>query len=392
MSVLALLLCLLPSSAQELNLVAGCVDDYSEAVDYFPQKLEIRDAERFSVEYFQNYKLVSVSDAFDGAAEFNYVLWQCGTPKPEASDFAAGAQFIAVPAGGLITLSTTQLPVVVELGLLDQLIGVDSGYYISTDEIRQKVEAGDAAELGFGAQINIEKVLELEPDLVLSYGFDPASDAHPVLLEAGVFTALDASWRELSPLGRAEWLKFLALFYNLEAEAQAHYDDIAEQYETLRQLAADIAEEDKPAVLLNSFLGYANAWHIPGGESYVGRLIGDAGGRLVLSEAGSSASQPLSFEAVYAEALDADIWLLETFGVSTGADLLALDSRFADFAAYQNGSAWNNNRDENPNGGNNYYEAGVTQPHVVLADLLSIFHPSLVPGHELAFYKRLTAE
>ena len=110
---------------------------------------------------------------------------------------------------------------------------------------------------------------------------------------------------------------------------------------------------------------------------------------MLLAEAGSSASQPLSFEAVYAESLDADIWLLETFGVSTNADLLALDSRFADFAAFQHGSAWNNNRDENPNGGNNYYEAGVTQPHVVLADLLAIFHPKLLPQRELAFYRRL---
>ena len=151
--------------------------------------------------------------------------------------------------------------------------------------MRQRIDAGAVAELGFGAQINIEKALELEPDLVMSYGFDPTSDAHPVLLEAGVFTALDASWREQSPLGRAEWLKFLALFYNREAEAQALYDEIVEQYETLRRLAADIAEADKPSILLNSFLGYANAWHIPGAESYVGQLIHD--GRRKLAPGGS---------------------------------------------------------------------------------------------------------
>ncbi len=378
-----------PLQAQPGNLLEGCVSDYQPGVDYFPQKLEIVDAERFTVEYFNHYKVISVSDAFDGAPVYDYALLQCGTPQPPASDFAPSTQFIEVPAGRLITLSTTQLPVLAQLDLLDRLIGVDSGFYISTAEVREMIAAGELAELGFGAEINIEKALELAPDLVLSYGFDPASDAHPVLLDAGVFTALDASWREQSPLGRAEWLKFTALFFNREAAANQLYDEIAGQYAATRALAENLAEAAKPSVLLNAFLGYADAWFIPGERSYVGRLISDAGGKLLLAEAGSTGSQPLSFEAVYEGGLHADIWLLETFGVDAKADLLALDSRFEDFAPYQNGSAWNNNRDENANGGNNYYEWGVTNPQIVLADLLAIFHPSLLPEHDFRFYRLL---
>ncbi len=228
--------------------------------------------------------------------------------------------------------------------------------------------------------------------MVVSYGYNPATDAHPVLLEAGVFTALDASWRELSPLGRAEWLKFIALFYNLEAEANALYDDIATGYAAARELAAGVAEAARPSVLINSFLGYADAWFIPGGSTYVGRLIRDAGGDLLLSSADSAESQALSFEVVYAGGLDADVWLLETFGVSSGADLLALDERFGDFAAYQAGALWNNNRDENANGGNNFYEWGVTNPQLVLADLVAILHPELLPAHEFAFYQQLETD
>lgn len=391
-SIIIALLVLMPASARDSNLTEGCVTDYAADVDYFPDKIDVIEAANFSIDYFDNYKVLRVSDAFDGAPSFDYVLVQCGTPPPPASDFAEGAQFIDVPAGDVITLSTTQLPALSQLGLLHHLVGVDSAFYISTPEVVAGVADGRIAEIGFGAGINIELALNLEPDLVLSYGFNPATDAHPVLLEAGVFTALDASWRELSPLGRAEWLKFTALFYNLEAEASALYDEIVEAYEAAQELAAAVPAVDRPDVLINSFLGYADAWYIPGAGTYVGQLIRDAGGKLLLAEAGSAASQAMSFEVVYEGGLDADVWLIETFGVGSQADLLALDERFGDFAAFERGDVWNNNRDENANGGNNYYEWGVTNPQLVLQDLVAIFHPELLPGHEFAFYQRLSGE
>lgn len=379
-------------ASQEGNRTDGCVREFAADVDYFPHKAEIVDAVKFSVEYFNHYKVLSVADAFDGAPGFNYVLVQCGTPKPRTADFPPETKFIEVPAGDLITLSTTQLPALTQLGLLDHLVGIDSGFYISTTEVTDRIADGAVAEVGFGAEINIERVLELAPDLVMTYGFNPATDAHPVLLEAGIFAALDASWRESSPLGRAEWLKFTALFYNQEARANEIYAEIADQYESVKALAASGTTDERPDILINSFLGYADAWFIPGAGTYVGQLIRDAGGDLLLAEEGSTASHGLSFEVVYAGGLNADIWLVETFGVSTAGDLIALDSRFGDFAAFQSGEVWNNNRDENANGGNNYYEWGVTNPHLVLADLAAIFHPDSLPEHDFVFYQRLAGE
>ena len=389
-ALMILLWCLLPATAQDANLTDGCVTDYAADVDYFPQKADIQDAENFSVEYFGHYKVVRVTDAFDGAPAFEYVLAQCGAPMPPAEDFAAGTQFIEVPAGDVIALSTTQLPALAELGLLDNLVGVDSAFYINTDEALAMVAAGEVAEVGFGTAINIERVLSLEPQMALSYGYDPATDAHPILLDAGVFTALDASWREFSPLGRAEWLKFIALFYNAEAKAAALYDDKVSRYEAAKQLAGNVALDERPAVLLNSFLAYADAWFIPGEDTYVGQLMRDAGGKLLLSQADSTASEGLSFEVVYEGGLNADVWLVDTFAVASPADLLALDLRFGDFAAFQSGDVWNNNRAENANGGNDYYESGATNPHQILQDLVAIFHPHLLPDHEFVFYQQLS--
>ena len=390
--VLLLIFSVLPAMAQDSNLIDACVTDYDAEVDYFPDEVEIVDAENFSVEYFNNYKVVTVSDAYDGASEFNYVLVQCGTPAPSAEDFPADTQFVDIPVGDVITLSTTQLPTLTQLGLIDHLVGVDSFDYINTEEALTRIEAGEVEAVGFSSEINVELVLSLEPDMVLTYGFDPATDAHPVLLDAGIFTALDASWRELSPLGRAEWIKFTALFYNVESEANTVYTDIKTQYQDAQQLALSVAEEDHPTVLINSFLGYADAWFIPGDDTYVGQLVRDAGGDLLLTEEGSVESNGLSLETVYEGALDADVWLTDTFAVNSQADMLALDERFGDFEAFQSGNIWNNNRDENVNFGNNYYELGVTNPHLILLDLVAIFHPELLPDHDFTFYHQLTAE
>ena len=388
--LILLLIITAPTVAQDDNLTAGCIIDFDAAVDYFPQKAEVVDAENMTISYHGHYKLVRVGDAYDGAPPFEYVLVQCGAPAPPPEDFAENAQFIEVPAGKLIALSTTQLSALSLLGIVDQLVAVDSGFYINTPEVIEKIEAGEIVEIGFGAEVNVELALELAPDLVLSYGYNPDTDAHPVLLEAGIFTALNASWRENSPLGQAEWLKLPALFYNLEARANEVYADIRDQYESVSDLAAGIPEAEQPRVLLNSFLSYADAWHSPGADTYVGQLIHDAGADLILDSDDPTGSQPYSFEAAYEQGWDADIWLVDTFAVNTADDLLALDSRFADFAAFQSGAIWNNNRDVNPNGGNNYYELGVTNPHLVLADLLAIFHPQLLPDHKFTFYRRLS--
>ncbi|MEO0596070.1 MAG: hypothetical protein AAF126_08185 [Chloroflexota bacterium] len=180
------LLVILPVSAQEVNFTDECVAEYDADVDYFPDKAEVTDAENFAVEYFNNYKVVTVTDAFAGADPFTYVLVQCGTPAPETEDFPEDTQFIEVPTGDIIAMSTTQLPHLIDLDLLDNLVGLDSTLFVNTPEVVELIEADELIEVGSGSDVNVELVLETEPDIVTTFGFDPASDAHPVLIEAGI--------------------------------------------------------------------------------------------------------------------------------------------------------------------------------------------------------------
>lgn len=366
------------------NLTDECVAEYDPSVDYFPDKIEVADAEGFSVEYFNNYKQVSVTGGFE---PYEYILVQCGTPLPEADAIPEGAQVIEVPAGNIIALSTTFLPGIAELGLADNVVGLDSLLFASTPEIVERIEAGEIAEVSPNFELNTELVLDAEPSMVMSNDFDSAGIAQ--LIDAGVVTAVNTDYAEGSPLGQAEWLKYTALFYNQEAEAEALYDEIVTEYEAVVDLAADVAEDERPTVLWNT--PFNGDWAIPGGLTFSGQLLEAAGANVALSAPDGASAQIFSVETVYDGALDADVWIALVFAAGTLDDFVAQDPRYADFAAVQNGEVWNNDLDVNENGGNNYFELGVIAPHLVLQDLVAIFHPELLPDHEFTFFRRLEA-
>ncbi len=384
-ALIALLVALVPAaSAQDAaNLVDGCVESYDAETDYFPEKASIVDATTFEVEYFNNYKVIRVLTPWAGAEQaYEYVLVQCGTPAPEGYDDSI---IIEVPIQSVIVMSTTYLPHLVELDVLASLVAVDEADFAYDAEVRDLIEAGDVIEVGGGSTVDVEQVLELDPDVVMTYGLgNPDFDAHPVLIEAGIPVALNADYVETSPLGRAEWLKFTAMFYNREGAANDLFNVVAADYEALSASVADI--EDRPTVLVNGM--FMDTWFVSGGGSFAAQLIEDAGGAYLWADDESQGGLPLSFEAVLDRAQDADIWLNANFWRSLDEGL-AEDERYAEFAPFQNQSIFNNNARTTELGGNDYSESGVLRPDLVLADLIKIFHPDVLPNHELIYYQQL---
>ncbi|MDW8325001.1 MAG: ABC transporter substrate-binding protein [Anaerolineales bacterium] len=374
-------------AAPTTNLADSCVETYNADVDYFPEKVTVEDATGFVVEYFKHYKVVTVLKPWRGAEQqFKYVIVQCGTPKP--TDIG-DALVIEAPVKDVIAMSTTQLPHLEKLDLLDRLLGLDSFQYVNNPKVRTLIDAGALVEIGSGAEVNIEKTIAAEPDLVMTYGVgDPQYDAHPKLLEAGIPTILNAEYMEGTPLGRAEWIKFTALFFNREAEAQLEYAAMKKRYQEVAEKAK--AATTKPTVI--SGMASKDKWRVPGGGSYAARLIIDAGGAYLYADDTSAGSLSLTFEEVYDKAVKADVWLLTSFQrYDSIKAILEAEPRYAEMAAVKNGNVWNYDKRVNENGGNDYWETGVGNPHLLLADLVKILHPALLPDHELVFWRQIPA-
>ncbi len=364
------------------NVTDGCVEAFDPALDYFPAKISLTHTDGFSVEYHNSYKVVTVETPWPGAEAVQYVLVQCGAPAPEGFE---DAQVIEVPVKRIITMSTTYLPFLEAYGVLDRLVGIDDATYVNNPTVLQMAADGDVAQIGYGAGVNVEQILDLEPDLVMTYGSGtPDYDAHPVLLNAGIKVALNAEWLTNSPLDRAEWGKFIALFFNQEATAEALFAETVARYDALKAQAADVTS--KPTVFTDS--EYQGTWFVAGGQSFTAQLLADAGADYLWADDESTASIPVAFEAVFERAANADYWINVGF-LSSLAELQAMDERYADFAALQNGNVWNNNKRLNANGGSDYYESAVAHPDDVLADLIAIFHPDLLPDHEFVYYHAL---
>lgn len=367
------------------NMIEGCVAeaDFDPTIDYFPQKAVITHTTAFTVEYHNNYKLVTIQTPYPGASEpLTYVLVQCGTPAPDG--FAA-ENIIEVPTKSVVSMSTSYLPALDAIDALALLVGLDDPTYVTNPTVLQMAADGKLASLGYGAGVNVEVALDLAPDLILTYASGiPEYDAHPVLLEAGLHTVLDGDWIETTPLGRAEWAKFIALFFNKEAIAEANFTATAEHYSELAQLAANT--ETRPSVFTAS--DYQGTWFMPGGDSFAANFLTDAGANYLWDAEPSTGSLPLAFESVYETANAADHWINVGYFFSLD-ELLAADARYADFSAFKTGNVWNNDARMGPTGGNDYYESAVIHPDVVLADLIKIFHPELLPDHELVYYRQL---
>ncbi|NJN48955.1 MAG: ABC transporter substrate-binding protein [Alkalinema sp. RL_2_19] len=376
-----------PQPVSHSSRDASCIQNLDPRKDYFPDKIQITDGLGFQVEYHNTYKIVTIKSPWrDAKEQFRYVLVQCGAPPP--ADVSA-QQIITIPVQRVATLSTTHLPHLEKLGLLDRLVAVNNFDWVYGSATRQQLKRQNIASVGNNATVNIERLLELEPDLITTYGSgDVSRDAHPKLLEAGLKVAINAEYMESTPLGQAEWIKFTSLFFNAEATANQVFTEIKQQYQRVAEVAQ--AAPSQPMVLT----GFNNngTWYIPGGQSYVAQLLRDAGATYPWIDTEQAGSIPMNFEAVYDRAANADVWLNPSIQWKTVEDIRKADDRYANFQPVKTGQIFANDARVNDSGGNDFWQSGIVNPHLVLSDLVKILHPELLPDHRLFYYRSLRTD
>jgi len=229
-------------------------------------------------------------------------------------------------------------------------------------------------------------VLAARPDVLMTSGF--WDDAYEVIQPSETAIVHNSDWVESSPLGRAEWVKFISLFFNREAEAEAWYEQVRADYLAVRDRAAGAA----PRPTVHTGLVWGDVWLAAGGGSYVARLLADAGADYVWADDASVGSLEHDLETQLAQAGEAEFWLHSAQWWASAADALAEDARYGEFAALERGNLWNPSRRISASGANDFYEQGAVRPDLVLADLAAIFHPQLMPEHQFVFYQRVGGE
>lgn len=284
----------------------------------------------------------------------------------------------------VVVTSTTHLPYLEMLDVDHTLVGFPNTGYISSAKIRKRVGKGEITDLGPDGNINMELLLSLQPDVVFAFDMGNESSSLDKISESGIPVIYNADYLETSALGRAEWIKFFGAFYEKEAEADSIFNEITTTYDSLKSLASTV--EKRPGIL--SGVLYGDAWFLPGGQNWAAEFYRDAGGKYLWEDDSASGWLEISFESVFDKARSADYWIgISTF--NTLNELAGQDERYTDFQAFKNRQVYNYNKRISPSGGYDFFESGYARPDLVLADLISILHPQLLPGYETYYFQKV---
>jgi len=367
-------------------ILCSCVQQTPKNVSDTGKNIAVSHAKGFEIIQHEGYKTINVFNPWQNAKDitYSYVLYNHKNDLPKGIKPDA---MVNTPVKKVVCLSLTHIAVIDLLGKTNTIKGVSGAKYISNQQVSKQVEQGKTKDVGYDQGLNYEVVVSLKPDLVIAYGVtSEAANYINKLRELNIPVVINAEYLESSPLGKAEWMKFIAAFYDKEDVAAALFDSIEQQYNALVGLTLDI--ENKPVVL--SSLPWKDTWYVPGGNSYFAKLIEDAGGRYLWRDNDAHESIPLAIETVIGRAGEADVWI-NTGTAKVKNDILKTDQRLKNIRPFKMDMVFNNNAKQNNAGGNEFWETGVVQPQVLLRDLIEIFHPGLL-DHDLYYYHQLKSK
>jgi iron complex transport system substrate-binding protein len=343
--------------------------------------MTLQHATGFKVDYFPNFKRIILDNPWKKGTELvRYYLVKDSTVQVPAD----GIKLI-VPIRSLVSGSCTQYTFLEQLGVLSAVTGLCDVKTVYNESLRKAVGEGRVIDLGDPFRINVERCLVLQPDAMLMNSYNQMDEHLSRISESGIPVIYDNEWMEPNLLARAEWIRFVACFFDKEAVADRLFLSVESNYEQLKKLA-ETAKTPKPAVLSGD--DFRGTWYLPGGRSFAAQLFQDAGALYRHRSDTTMGSRPFTFEQVLMDFSRADVWVGVTNGQSL-AELKRLDERYALFQSFRSGKVYAYTNRTTPEGGNDYWERAVARPDELLSDFIKAFHPELLPDAPWHYLKKL---
>lgn len=367
-------------------VLISCNGSNSARLTDINPRSEIVYASRFTLEKSETHTRIEVIEPWQGAAGVRETYFLVKEENSANFELPDNGVLIRVPIKSIVCMSATHVAMIAALKQEQTITGISGTRLIYNHTIAEAVSGGSITEVGYEESLNREAVLRMKPDLLMAYGIGGESAGYLAnLSELGITIMLNAEYLEVDPLGKAEWIKVFGALYCLETRADSLFRAAVEEYESIRKLVS-AQSSTRPKVLLG--LPWKDTWYISPGNSYISRLIEDAGGEYLWHESQSDISMPMSLENVYMRALKADYWINPGAALSMG-DIQLADHRLAYLPVFVTGNVFNNNKVLTGTGANDYWERGCTNPGLILKDLASILNPGIFPDDSLTFYHKM---
>ena len=330
-------------------------------------------AKGFDILYEDNYKTVVVYNPWnEDEIQQTYFLVNSDTIQTPSYGIK-----ILIPVDNIAISSSTHVEFLNLLGELSTVKGVCTPHLIYNDTLRARYAAGQIQSLGDAHNVNLEQLMHLKPDVYFAASYNQQDEQAKRLQQSGVNLVFNNEWTEQSLLARAEWIKFVAAFYNKEQLADSIFSGIEKDYLDAVGIVKTI--ENKPTVMAGG--NFKGTWYMPSGSSYMGRLFADVGADYFYrNDSSTNASLALNFETVLGNFHDADVWV--NAPTTTLSALMQMDERHGLFRAAREGRVYGFYGRTLPDGANDFWESAVARPDLVLKDLIWALHPQLLPDYE----------
>ena len=398
---------------------AGDADSALVVVD----TLELHYARGFRVRTLANgVRLVDVADP-QADEDRMPVSYHFALMPTDSAPVPSSYTPVHVPIDRTIVMTMLQLSNFTALEALDVVRGITGTKNLFNKDVRARVDDGRIVKIGMEGNFDTELILAAQPEVIFISPFKRGG--YDAIKETGITLIPHLGYKELHPLGQAEWVKFVGLFLGKEHEADSLFAQIEERYNGLKEKTQSLSAERGEAGAMKSsgnetlpptggageglptggagkglptggageglptvFSGemHGGNWYAVGGRSALAQLFRDAGADYVIKDENTGGVN-IEFEQLYAAAAEADYWrILNSYpGDFSYEALEASEPRNKLFRAFRERKVIYCNMKQTP-----YYELSPMQPDVLLADLIAIFHPALMPqDYQPTFYQLL---
>jgi iron complex transport system substrate-binding protein len=369
-----------------LLLLLGCKQNnnhqtQTDSLQNDSSDTNIRYAKGFRISHSENYTRIVINNPWGKDDKKPYAVYYLY--KNDSTNLPDEGFKLKIPIKSVVINTFSYFEFLRQLGELDKVIGVTDAHRVYNSTILQKIKDKQIQNLGDPFNPNVEKTLMLKPDVSINSAYAQQDMHSEKLLSIGIPVIYSLEWMEKSPLARAEWIKFISVFFDKEPLADSIFSEIESRYIAKTEIVKNV--KSRPAVLAGD--NFQDTWYVPGGKSFNSILFSDAGLDYFYKDDPESGSIGLDIESILIQFGNTDFW----FGCDAGSydELARKDKKYMLLKSVKNRQVFNNRNRTTPSGGNDYFESAIANPDLVLSDLIKAVHPELLPEAEFTYIKPL---
>ncbi|AKK74665.1 ABC transporter substrate-binding protein [Chryseobacterium sp. P1-3] len=306
-----------------------------------------------------------------------------GTLELKSGNFTYNFNKNQTPFKKIILLNASMAGYISELGAENLIIGVSSPEYIYSEKIQNLIKEGKIQNVGSDQKYDVEKIIALKPDAIFTNHIASFENTYELLKNNGIQVIFLDEYMEQKPLEKTAYIKLFGELLGKEKEAEAKYEEIAENYNELKKLA--LTSKEKPLVLANEM--YGDVWYLPGGNTSVAHYIADANASYILKDNKDEKALTMGFEEVFAKTNGVQYWV-NAGNYTSKKEMQKVNSLYGKLEVFNKGKIYTLSGKEKQRA-NDFFESGVVRADLILKDYIKIFHPELLPGYQLTYMKEL---